>query len=161
DPAKSADARSNHPASSGAAPAVASVAAGRRVLFVVPNRGLHYPDYENIWNELKVKGIESRIASTSLEPCKPFNCELPPNFRADLALNNDTPVDDYAAVVVVGGDVWEYLPNDSGAEPVKRLIQRALDAKKIVASICTGQAVLAANGFFTGGKLKVAKSDYL
>ena len=109
----------------------------------------------------KVDRVEIWVGSTSLKPCKPFNCILPREVCADLVLTDNTAIDEYSAVIVAGGDVWEYMPKGVGHGPVTSVIRRALAKQKIVGAICTGQAVLAAGGFMNEEGKKIAPSKYL
>lgn len=55
----------------------------------------------------------------------------------------DNMPEDYAALVLIGGNSW----NAPEAEFVATLVQEALDKKKIVGAICNGASFLCSHGF--------------
>jgi protease I len=74
-----------------------------------------------------------------------------PGYRVDADLTFDeVKVDDYAAVILLGGRAPEYLRNDP---TLLKLVRAFADKGKFVFSICHGVQILVAAGLAGGRKL--------
>jgi len=69
----------------------------------------------------------------------------------------DNMPNDYAALVLIGGDRWD----SPEAELVTPLVQQALDTGKIIGAICNGASFLCAHGFLNHVKHTGNGLDYL
>ena len=61
--------------------------------------------------------------------------------RPDYSFN--TMPDDYAALLLIGGNKWD----SEEAEPVEAIVKNAIEKKRIVGAICNGASFLASKGF--------------
>jgi D-lactate dehydratase len=68
------------------------------------------------------------------------------------ALFDEVNADDYCALVIPGGRAPEYLSLD---ESVLNLVQKLDAEKKVIASICHGQLILAAAGVLKVNPLRI------
>ena len=69
-------------------------------------------------------------------------------FRTLSDYSFDNMPNDYAALVLIGGNSWD----SSEAELVAPLVQEALDNGKIVGAICNGASFLCSHGFLNNVK---------
>lgn len=103
--------------------------------------------------KLEASGVEVSVASTQPGTCKGM---LGASAEPDLVVY-DVNVDDYDAVVVVGGSGSpEYLWNNSR---LLEIVKDAYSKGKVVAAICLSSAVLANAGVLKGKKATVYPTD--
>lgn len=118
-----------------------------KVLFVLLEE---YADWEaasiaaalNEEPEQGEKLYEVKTVSLSKEPVTSIG-----GFRTlpDYAL--DEVEDDFAGVILIGGNSWR----KEESKPVIELVHRALDAEKVVGAICDGTVFLGMNGILNNG----------
>jgi putative intracellular protease/amidase len=125
-------------------------------LIVIPHSGMYYPDYEPVARVFDSNGVSFQIAATTAGPAKPYWNSEGPTVAAHLRLA-DVRVQDYRAVVFLGGAIEEYTEGD-GAEAARSVISQAQSGGLLLASLCRGTEVLAAAGALDGKR--AAKSDY-
>jgi serine/threonine-protein kinase len=130
----------------------------RKVLLVVPSRGLWFPDYANVKFAFTKLGIPVKTASTSHAKCG-LHTESPagtlyPEMRLDLVRSRD-----FGAIVFAGFDTSEFHPDGEAGTVTRRLLQEFKDDGKLIASICVGQRVLAVHGLLHN--TQAARSDYV
>jgi eukaryotic-like serine/threonine-protein kinase len=129
-----------------------AAATGRRVLFIIPQRGLFIPDYQPVRDRLEEKGIEVVTASTSRDECLRYYTDGGGNkstgVRADLVLSDVKP-EDYQGVIFCGGDASEFCPRAPASPEVRRILG-PMKETKVMAAICTGQEVLLRHGALHG-----------
>src|SRR5690606_14874908 len=118
------------------------------VLFVVLEE---YADWEAAslaaaLNETPEQGEQKyqvKTVSLSKEPVTSIG-----GFRTlpDYAL--DEVGDDFAALILIGGNSWR----KEESKPVMELVQKALDADKILGAICDGTVFLGMNGLLNNNE---------
>ncbi|MDD4760382.1 MAG: type 1 glutamine amidotransferase family protein, partial [Bacteroidaceae bacterium] len=115
-----------------------------KVLFVVLD---DYADWEGAYLATAVnKGVmpgcetcyETKIVGPSLEPVKSLG-----GFRVVPDYTFDTVPEDYAALVLIGGDSWR----TEQAERVTSIVKDAVKRGKTLGGICGAASFLAAHGF--------------
>jgi serine/threonine-protein kinase len=131
----------SNPPAPGPAPAT-----GRTVLIVLPPKGVFYPDFAPIRDQLMAEGFTVHTASTTAGSivAKDWNKEYDP-VRADHALR-DVSGSNYVALVFVGGASMGDLRGDD----TKRLAREMVAAQKPLAAVCLGVQVLAETGLMQG-----------
>jgi len=123
-----------------------SVTAARRVLIVVPQRDLWYPDYISVRESLERQGVQIEVAAAATSPAVPSteNTNAAP-VPVDLPVSAADPAR-YDGVVFTGAYPWEsfdHLQDDSYRQSVQRLIDGMLADGKPVTALCLGSMVLA------------------
>ncbi|MBI1831127.1 MAG: protein kinase [Planctomycetes bacterium] len=112
-----------------------------RLLIALNQDAFWDPDYRPVRAILDTEGIDVKIASTALTPARPHDTRLGGPVKVDLLIQS-AQADDFDAVYFPGALTSEYVGNQPGAGAARRLIGDMLARKKIVASLCTGIAVL-------------------
>ena len=98
------------------------------------------------------EGYEVTIASTSLKPCKGMlGAVVTPQVVID-----EVKVDDYSAVVFVGGVGAQEYFNHPGAH---RIAKEGVSRGKIIGAICLAPVILAEAGVLKGKKATVWASE--
>jgi len=125
--------------------------AGKKVLMVIAHRDFRDEEYQVPRRYLEERGAEVRVASSSADTAKGM---LGAQVKPDLVLE-DVRVDDYDAIVFVGGTgAQEYWDN-----PTAHAIAReALEKGKLLAAICIAPVTLARAGLLEGKKATVFHS---
>ncbi|MFD1863110.1 type 1 glutamine amidotransferase family protein [Planococcus chinensis] len=120
----------------------------KEVLFVLLDE---YADWEaaslaSALNEPPDQGEHKyRVKTVSLthEPVRSIG-----GFRTVPDYTVDEVGDDFAGIVLIGGNSWR----KPGSEAVMRLVQKALDGSKVIAAICDATVFLGINGVLNSGK---------
>jgi serine/threonine-protein kinase len=126
----------------GTGDALGGAVAGKRVLFVVPNQGLHFADYDPVKKRLEANGIEVVTASSSTNECR-LNPLADVSVRPERTVN-EINTREFAAVLFCGANVEEFVGNPMSVhyKAVDRIIQEMTRDKKPIGAICVGQKVL-------------------
>jgi eukaryotic-like serine/threonine-protein kinase len=126
------------------APTPAVAGTGRKVLFIIPQRGLFLRDYQPVRARLESHGIVVETASTSKAECVNWQTDgsvgPPSGVRADWLLNDVNPAD-FQGVIFCGADVREFLPPSPASAQLGKIVI-PMKGTKAVGAICTGQEVL-------------------
>lgn len=138
----------------------------QKVLFIILNE---YADWESAYLAPALRtGVmhdgqtpyEVKTVAPTLEPVVSLG-----GFRTIPDYSFDTLPNDYAAIVLIGGNKWD----SQEAEPVEALVRNAIEKGRIVGAICNGASFLASKGFLnhvkhTGNELvelkKWGKENY-
>ena len=132
--------------------ACAQVKAAKKAVFIIASANFQDDELAQPLGVLKGKGIAVTIASTTLEEITGMNGG---KAKADILLNN-VVVDDYDAVVFIGGSgAAQYLD-----DPVAHTLARETLAKnKILGAICIAPQILANAGVLKGKKATVYPTE--
>jgi eukaryotic-like serine/threonine-protein kinase len=130
----------------------------RRVLLVVPSRGLWANDYWRLQPSLKSLGVETTVASTSLDAVTQKD-GTPTKIVPDLLLDQNVRADDYGAVIFAGYATEDFHPEGSAGQQTRRILREFRDKGRIISSICVGLRVLEAHELLDGKD--VAYSHYM
>ncbi|HEV3143036.1 MAG TPA: protein kinase [Gemmataceae bacterium] len=128
----------------------ANVNAGRKtVLFVVPNEGFFWEDYEPVRDALAPR-VTISVAGSETKPCQPiFPGVLPQHILVpNLALQDINP-QNYDAIIFTGAKVDEYL-EPPAFQRVKWILSEMQKSHKLIAAICAGQRILIRSGWLKG-----------
>ena len=115
----------------------------QKVLFVLLDE---YTDWEGAFLSTAlhvgvVPGSEVKYSVYTVAPTQEAVCSIG-GYRTLPDFSFANMPDDYAALVLIGGNKWD-TPE---AEPVASLVQKALNAGKIVGAICNGASFLCSHG---------------
>ncbi|MFZ0390774.1 MAG: DJ-1/PfpI family protein [Calditrichia bacterium] len=123
--------------------------AGKKILVVVGQRNYNFREFDYLSNQLSEAGALVSVASNSLDRALG---RLEGFVVPDLAIA-DAPVEDFDAVVVVGGyGAYMFLWHDKA---LHTLLQKASQAGKIIAGASVAAAALASAGILKGKKATV------
>lgn len=129
--------------------------AAKPVLFVVPRRGLYYPDFDPVRERLKEGGVQVVTASTTTDECELEGA--PPNAVVKPRINvTSAKASEYSAILFCGRNISDYMggPHQLGYREVDRLLTEAKQERKLViGGICMGQGILLKHGSLTGKKV--------
>jgi len=129
-------------------PVATAAKSGKRVLYVLPSKGVYLPDYEPVRQRLEQEaGITVEVASSRAGPCYATDRSRDP-VQAQYGVA-DVDVSQYDAIVFGGLEVRE-LCDESAGNATKELINSALQKQKLVSAICGGQIVLVYHGILDG-----------
>ena len=141
-----------------ASPPLVAEGTGRKVLFVIPQRGLYPDDFKPVRDRLRANGIDVVTASTSKDFCLEHipggGVGGPTDVRADLLLNEVVETD-YQGVIFCGGDASEFFPSAPAAAEARRVMGHFKLNRKVMAAICTGQEVLLRHGALIGREVAI------
>ena len=115
----------------------------QKVLFVLLDE---YTDWEGAFLSTAlhvgvIPGSEVKYRVYTVAPTQEAVCSIG-GYRTLPDFSFANMPDDYAALVLIGGNKWD-TPE---AEPVASLVQKALNAGKIVGAICNGASFLCSHG---------------
>ena len=127
-----------------------------KILVVIPQRDLYYPDFGNLLRAIEKKSLTESVvvASSAVRPAVPevgFRAEHP-EIPVDIALADAVP-SDFDAVIFTGAfpmASMEFLARGSSFASAERFVKEMLRRKRCVAGICGGIAVLADTGAVRG-----------
>ncbi|MGB9675061.1 MAG: DJ-1/PfpI family protein [Candidatus Nanoarchaeia archaeon] len=122
-----------------------------KVLMIVAQKNFRDEELFHTKEELEKAGHEVKVASLSTASAVGM---LGAIVKPDLAVK-DAKVDDFAAIVIVGGSG---SPELAEHKEVLNLIKDAAEKGKILAAICLGPVVLAKAGILEGKKATVWSS---
>ena len=128
--------------------AFAQNANNKKALFIIAAKDFQEQEFSRPFSELSSKGVAITVASTVQGEAVGTNGA---KARVDMLLA-DARVDDYDAIVFIGGPGAEQYVNDPLAHAVA---QDAIKKKKLLAAICMGPLILAKAGVLKGKKATV------
>jgi eukaryotic-like serine/threonine-protein kinase len=128
----------------------------RKVLLVIPSRGLWVNDYRWLADAFAQLNIPLEVASTTHGPITDLDGNEKP-VTVDI-LVQDADVSEYGAIIFAGYRTEEYMDGGVARDDAKRLIDGALASDRFVAGICVGQRALAHHGALN--KKRRAHSHY-
>lgn len=116
-----------------------------RVLLVIPHEYFFEDHYLQITGALRKRGIEIVTASSSGGPAHPKHHKIP-KVPIDITLESYA-VDDYDAVIFIGGKIWEFN-RDGGKnfELARNAVNQALRSGRAVVSLGTASDILKDTG---------------
>lgn len=123
-----------------------------KALLIVAFDGYQDLEYGKTRQELEKVGIEVEVASTKLGEAKG---KLGGRVPVDLILDQ-ADVAKYDAVVFIGGPGARDYIND---KKVHQIVQKVLQADKVLAAICIAPAILAKSGVLRDKKATVWSSE--
>lgn len=116
-----------------------------RVLLVVPQRGVWYPDYGPLRSAIERAGVDVTVASTVRGTAQVIAEGGGRAFTVDTALSN-VRADDIQGICFIGYEVRDFVGNGSQVATVRRLLNDLRAQDKYICAICAGNAVLANAG---------------
>lgn len=130
-----------------------------RMLVALPSKGLWFPDYQGLIDAAQATNVQLTFASAANAPSELVESSPPGVAIPDLPLDSSLKADDYAAIIFVGYDTSEFATGGAAASDTRRLVNEFQMQKKVLASLCTGQRVLAQHGALRGKR--VARCEYV
>ena len=132
----------------------------KKVLMLLPQDDLFYPDYNQVRLGLPQRSVKLVTASMRKEPVR-FHPEGrgPEPITADEVISSKLKAKDFDALIFVGGRAPELCTGTAGPE-VKRLLNEFQAASKPIAALCAGQHVPAYHSIFKAGT-RVAGGQYV
>jgi serine/threonine protein kinase/putative intracellular protease/amidase len=131
----------------------------RKVLMVIPRRGLWLADYADVKNSLvQEHHLEVVTASSDLEASTLAKESRSGVAVPDIKLDFSIKAADFGAIVFVGLATEEYHPGSATGDVAGRLLADFRREKRLLTAICGGQKALAAHGLLSSKR--VARSDY-
>lgn len=127
-----------------------------RLLVLLPSKGLWYPDYEGLVKAAPGENIQLTFAGLSDQPSEMVTTSPPGVALADRRLN-EVKADDYDGIITIGYETGEFLPGGPGGDETRRLLNEFQRQKKIVASLCAGQRILAQHRALQGKRVSACK----
>jgi putative intracellular protease/amidase len=122
------------------------------VLLIIAAQDFYYPEYGPVRNILELKGVECRVASTTLDECLPNEKSPMIPVTPDLLLA-DAKAADFDAIYFCGGEgSLEFAEGGSHFAEAKRLIQEALATRCTVGAVGLGVVALAEADVMRGKK---------
>jgi putative intracellular protease/amidase len=119
-----------------------------KLLLVLPERGLWYPDYQKV--KLAFEKCGGKVVTAAAGPGPALSVDDPnnsgPPVKIEVRLTEDMDLSDYAAVAFTGKDVSEYVGDTPGGRAAQAVMRRMCEANRYVCGVCVGQKVLAAAG---------------
>jgi serine/threonine-protein kinase len=136
------------------------------VLLVIPSQGVWPPDYDTVREALTAPRpgtppVRVETAAAAGDRAKPATGSPgpPDGIPIDVRLTESMSLAKYSAVVFLGFNVDEYV-NGPAKRAAARAIEAMQDAGKPVASMSTGQVVLAAHGVLKGRKAALPPREF-
>lgn len=121
-----------------------------RMLVMLPSQGLWFPDYQQLAKAADGTTTELVFASAASRPSELVMSSPPGIAVPDVKLGPGVRAEDYDAIIFIGYDTGEFLPGGAAGADAARLINEFQLQKKVVASLCAGQRVLAQHGALRG-----------
>jgi protease I len=125
---------------------------GKKAVMIIAERNFRDEELLEPRRILEEKGIEVTVASTSLNVAKGM---LGAKVKPDI-LVKEIKVDDYDAIIFVGGQGASQYWNDSLAH---NIVKEAVEKDKILCAICIAPVTLANAGVLAGKKATVWSSE--
>ncbi|MEZ6143115.1 MAG: protein kinase [Zavarzinella sp.] len=123
------------------------------VLFVLPSSNLWNPDFEPVRDYLKERGIPGVVVSPHGYSDSHWSLYQQGKGRkifTDKKLSDIKSADGYSAIVFVGENVSEFLPEAEHYDHLKQLTLQFVKKQKIVAALCVGQKIPLSMGLLDG-----------
>lgn len=133
-------------------PEAAPTLQGKSILMIIAHQNFRDEEYQEPRQLFEARGAKVTVASSSLEVAKGM---LGAQVKPHLLLK-DVTVDDYDAIVFVGGSGAQEYWDDPVAHAVA---QEAVAQGKVLAAICIAPATLAKAGVLQGKKATVFSSE--
>ena len=124
----------------------------KKVLFIIAHEDFRDEELKNPRTLLESKGAKTTIASNQPGEAKGM---LGMKVKIDITLDK-VNVDDYAAIVFVGGSGSEVLFENTQAH---RIAREAFKKGKIIGAICMAPSILAHAGILKGKKATAYSSE--
>lgn len=131
----------------------------KRVLMLLPQNDLFYPDYWQAREGLPKQSVQLVTAAARAQTVRLSNLAPGQPVTPDFALSDATKAEDYAALIFVGATAPELCSGPAGRH-VQRLLTEFQTAKKPIAALCAGQHVPAYHGIYATGT-KVSGGQYV
>jgi protease I len=131
--------------------ALSSFAGQKKALFIIAAQDFQDQEFSRPFSALSQEGVAVTVASTVEGEATGMNGA---KARVDIQLK-DAKVDDYDAIVFIGGSGTTQYVDDPLAHSIA---QDAVKKKKLLAAICMGPLVLANAGVLKGKKATVFPS---
>ncbi|WP_425615857.1 protein kinase [Anatilimnocola sp. NA78] len=123
-------------------------AAPKKILMIVPQYQLYYPDYADVRAALP-SHLQLETVSLAGTACDLVNEGPQTILTPDKKLDRNINARDYAAIVFAGYSLRELIDNPTGRQETQRLLNEFKRDNKPIAAICGGQNILAAFGVLT------------
>lgn len=128
-----------------------------RMLVLMPNQGLWYPDYQGLVDAAARERVHLDFASVSLDQSQLLNNSPQGVAVPDLKVDSKLSAQDYQAIIVIGYNTNDFQPGGTAGDETRRLLNEFQRQKKVVASLCAGQRVLAQQGVLRGKKVALCE----
>ncbi len=128
----------------------------KRLLVMLPSKGLWYPDYEDLKlaaRRLGRRNVELVFASLADRPSELAQASRKGIAVPDIRLNDQVHAKDFDGMIFIGFDTSEFSPGGAARVETKRLINEFHMQKKVLAGLCAGQRVLAQHGALQGKRV--------
>jgi serine/threonine protein kinase/putative intracellular protease/amidase len=129
-----------------------------RLLVLLPSDGLWYPDYAGLVDAAQTTGVQLTFASVADHPSRVLSTSVPGIAIPDVKLDSTLQADSFQGIVFLGYDCQEFLPGGQAGEDTRRLLNDFQMKKRVVASMCAGQRILAAQGVLRGKSAAASQS---
>jgi serine/threonine protein kinase/putative intracellular protease/amidase len=146
-------------------PAVlAQAGSPRRLLLVLPQNYLWFPDYTYVRDAIP-PGVQLTTVNLSGQPSGLAQDSPPGRVQPDRELSDQIRARDFDGVIFVGYSLTELAALDRSGQPTEgrrqtaRLLHEFNSAGKPIAALCAGQHILAAHGLLHPG-VTVAGGQY-
>lgn len=123
-----------------------------KILMIVAKQGFRDEEFDVPFNYFEEKDVNVDVASTESGQCTGKYGMM---TFANLSFE-DVDIDEYEAVIVVGGPGSRDLVGDKLLE---KILSYAYEKKKIIAAICYAPVILAKAGLLKGKKATVWNED--
>ena len=128
------------------------VLAGKKVVMIITPENFRDEELLEPKSVLIEKGVEVKVASTSLETAKGM---LGAEVKPDMLISDIKP-EDWDAIILVGGTGASVHWKDTS---VHSMLNEAVKQNKIVGAICIAPVTLANAGILSGKKATVYQSE--
>lgn len=129
-----------------------------RLLVMLPSTELWFPDYSELVDAAAGGNARLTFASIADRPSELLHTSPPGIAVPDVRLGPEVRAADYDAIVFIGYGSREFLPGGAAGDDAKRLLNEFQMQKKIVASLCAGQRILAQLGALRGKRVAPCES---
>lgn len=134
-------------------PGIGQTPRTRRLLFIVPQYNFWYSDYGPVKAALEQRGHTVVTAGPERGRCVPMpedkQSPTPPPVTTERAVDASLTAEGFDGVLIGGFGVHPFLDGPTG-EQTRRLLDEFRRDKKLIAAMCTGQAVLLTYGLLDG-----------
>jgi putative intracellular protease/amidase len=131
--------------------------APRRLLLLLPSRGLWFPDYQQLVDAVRSAShgtdVELVVAGPSLEPAELEPTSPTGTAKAEVQLGSQLNASDFDAILFLGYDTSEFGPGGAAASETARLLAEFQRDGKTIAALCAGQRALLENGVVRGKRI--------
>jgi serine/threonine protein kinase len=128
-----------------------------RLLVLLPSKGLWYPDYQGLVKSAGSANVRLTFAGLSDKQSELVSTSPSGVALREIPLDASLKADDYDGIVFIGYETGEFAPNGVGGDDTGRLIRDFQRQKKVVASLCAGQRLLAQHGALQGKRVSACQ----